>query len=153
MPLLPIVSFKGVRPSAGLEGEILLRARKLETYFAPITSCRALIEFSQRRHEAGNRYHVRIDLTVPGEEILVKHEASQRARARALRLDKLPRGEEPDPGHKYARVAIREAFDVARRRLQDYARRQRGATKLHERTSRGRVVRVHGRAACRLKAG
>ena len=61
-------------------------------------------------------------------------------------------GEEPDPDHKYARVAIREAFDVARSSMQDYARRQRGATKVHERTSRGRVVRIHGRAACRLKA-
>lgn len=34
--------------------------------------------------------------------------------------------------HRYAHVAIREAFDVARRRLQDFAREQRGATKAHE---------------------
>ncbi len=54
-----------------------------------------------------------LGLTGPGDAILVKHEASQRARARALGLDELPRGEEREPGHHYARVAIREAFEVA----------------------------------------
>jgi hypothetical protein len=33
---------------------------------------------------------------------------------------------------RYGRIAIHEAFDAARRRLQDFAREQRGATKTHE---------------------
>lgn len=142
MQLPPTIAFRGVRRSAALEQAVLERIRRLETYFQPIMACRVVVEFSERHHEAGNRYHVRIDLTVPGEEILVKHEASQRARARALGLDKLPRSEEPDPVHKYALVAIREAFDLARRRLQDYARRHRGAVKMHTPVPRGRVVRL-----------
>jgi cold shock CspA family protein len=36
-------------------------------------------------------------------------------------------------------VAIKEAFDIARRRLQDYSRRQRGAVKADARQPRGRV--------------
>jgi ribosome-associated translation inhibitor RaiA len=126
MRLAPTITFRNVRHSNGLEADILRRVQKLETYFRPITSCRVLVEFAQRRHGAGNRYHVRIDLTVPTEELLVKHEASLRATARALGLERLGREEEPDPSHKYARVAIRDAFDVARRRLLDFSRRRRG---------------------------
>jgi hypothetical protein len=153
MQLAPTMTFRGIRRTEGLEADVLARVRKLETYFGPIIGCRVLLELPQRHHEAGNRYHVRIDLTVPGGEILVRHEAGQRARARALGLRKLPRPEEPDPGHKYARVAIREAFESARRQLQNYARRRRGATKLHQKVPRAHVVRIHGRAACRLRTG
>ena len=131
MALVPIVTFRGVRPSQGLELELTRRAKKLETWFRPILSCHVVLEFSEKRHGGGNRYHVRIDVGVPGADIFVAHEASQRARARGLALARLPRAEEPDPGHKYAKVAIREAFDAARRRLQDFARRQRGAVKYH----------------------
>ena len=134
MPLSPTITFRDVRPSEGLEADILGRARKLETAFRPIMACHVVMEFSHRRHNAGNRYHVRIDLTVPGKEILVKHEASQRANARSLGLAKLARPDEPDPGHKYARVAISEAFAKARRRLQDHARRYRTAKKTRAKT-------------------
>jgi len=59
--------------------------------------------------------------------------------ARELRSVELSRG---DPERKHVSVAIREAFDIARRRLQDYARRQRGAVKVPVRQPRGRVVRL-----------
>jgi hypothetical protein len=114
-----------------LETDLAKRVRKLDTYFRPIVACHVVVGFSQRRHGAGNRYHVRIDLAVPDGRILVRHEASLRANARALGLPKLSRSDEPDPGHKFAHVAIREAFDVAKRRLQDYARRHRLAVKTH----------------------
>jgi cold shock CspA family protein len=39
-------------------------------------------------------------------------------------------------------VAVREAFDIARRRLQDYVRRQRGTVKAAARQPRGRVVQL-----------
>lgn len=138
----PIITFHGVRPSAGLERELFRRAKKLETYYAPITSCQVLVEFSEKRHGAGNRYRVRIDLSVPGKRILVTHEANQRARARALGLSKLARLDEPERAHRYARVTIHDAFDVARRRLQDYARRQRGAVKLHRTRPSARPLAV-----------
>lgn len=131
MQLKPDITFRRVRRSEELDADVLRRIGKLETYYRPITACHVLIEFSERRHGAGNRYRVRIQLDVPGSTILVRHEASQRANARALGLPKLTRVDEPDPGHKYARVAIREAFEVARRRLQDYARKRRGAVKTH----------------------
>jgi cold shock CspA family protein len=85
---------------------------------------------------------VRIDLTVPGEEIVVAHEASLHQTAQDVQTEKLTKEAEPDPERKHARVAIREAFDVARRRLQDFARRQRGVVKASARPPRGRVVRL-----------
>jgi cold shock CspA family protein len=44
--------------------------------------------------------------------------------------------------HRYGRVAIHEAFDAARRRLEDFAREQRGAVKAHEVPSHGEVVAI-----------
>jgi hypothetical protein len=44
--------------------------------------------------------------------------------------------------HKYAEVAVREAFDAARRRLQDVARRQRADVKTHQAPDHGRVVEL-----------
>jgi cold shock CspA family protein len=49
---------------------------------------------------------------------------------------------ETDPERKHARVAIREAFDIARRQLQDFARRQRGTVKTAVRQARGRISQL-----------
>ena len=38
---------------------------------------------------------------------------------------------ELENGHQYVRVAVRQAFDAARRRLEDFAREQRGDVKTH----------------------
>ena len=142
MQLTPTITFRGIYPSAALEAEIRNRIRKLETYYRTIMGCRVLVEYVQRHHETGNRYHVRIDLTVPGEEIVVAHEASQHATRQDVDAERMTREAEPDPERKHARVAVREAFDTARRRLQDYARRQRGAVKTAARQPHGRVARL-----------
>jgi hypothetical protein len=104
-------------------------------------AARILVEPAQRHHRDGNRYHVRIDLTVPGEDIVVSHEASLRPAARRLPAQKTRKQDEPDRSRRYLIVATREAFALARRRLQDYIRRRRGSVKLHTRVSRGRVVK------------
>lgn len=44
--------------------------------------------------------------------------------------------------HRYASVAIHEAFDAARRRLEDFAREQRGTVKAHEVPGHGEVVEI-----------
>jgi cold shock CspA family protein/ribosome-associated translation inhibitor RaiA len=142
MQLTPTLTFRGVERTTALETEILTRLRKLETYYGGIMGCRVLVELVQRHHEAGNRYHVRIDLTVPGEEIVVRHEAGLHATAQDVDAEKITKVAESDPERKHARVAIREAFDVARRRLQDYARRQRGAVKTATKRARGRVSQL-----------
>jgi cold shock CspA family protein/ribosome-associated translation inhibitor RaiA len=142
MQLTPTLTFRGVERTGALETEILTRLRKLETYYSGIMGCRVLVELVQRHHEAGNRYHVRIDLTVPGDEIVVAHEGGLHATAQDVDAEKITKVAESDPERKHARVAIREAFDVARRRLQDYVRRQRGAVKASIKQARGRVSQL-----------
>jgi cold shock CspA family protein/ribosome-associated translation inhibitor RaiA len=142
MQLTPTVTFRGIDRSEALETDIVTRLRKLETYYPRIMCCRVLVEPAQRHHESGNRYHVRIDLTVPGEEIVVSHEAGLHGTAQDVDAERLTKAAESDPERKHAAVAVREAFDVARRRLQDYARRQRGAVKTAVRPSRGRVSQL-----------
>ena len=141
MQIGPIVTFRNVRASDGLIADVRRRIAKLETYYQPITSCRVQVAILDRHRLDGSRYRVRIDLTVPGSEIVVSHDASSRRRltteAGSRRTTKKL---EPEPEHKYAKVAIREAFDVARRQLQDFARRQRGAVKTHR--PRGRAPRA-----------
>jgi cold shock CspA family protein/ribosome-associated translation inhibitor RaiA len=142
MQVTPTITFRGVDRTTALETEILTRLRKLETYYRGIMGCRVIVELVQRHHEAGNRYHVRIDLTVSGEEIVVAHEAGPHATAQDVDVEKLTKVTESDPERKHARVAIRQAFDIARRRLQDHARKQRGAVKATTKPARGRVSQL-----------
>lgn len=142
MQITPTIAFRGLVPSEALEAEVLTRIDKLETFCPSIVGCRVLIELVQRRHERGNRYHVRIDLTVPGEDLVVTHQASLRATTRAVGAQKTTKTSELYRERKHARVAVREAFETARRRLQDYLRRQRGAVKAGARQPLGRVSRL-----------
>jgi cold shock CspA family protein/ribosome-associated translation inhibitor RaiA len=142
MQLTPAITFRGITRTASLEADIVARMHKLETYYRGIMSCRVLVELVQRHHDAGNHYHVRIELTVPGEEIVAAHEASLHATAKDVQMEKVTKAGEPDPVRKHVHVAIHEAFDIARRQLQDYARRQRGTVKAAARQARGRVSQL-----------
>ena len=142
MPLTPIITFRGMNRSEALESDIRTRYKKLQKYYRLIIGCRVLVEFEQRHHETGNRFHVRIDLTVPGEQIVVSHDASLHATAQDVGAEIIARDAEPDPERKSAYAAVRDGFDTARRRLQDYARRQRGTVKAPVRQPQGRVVQL-----------
>jgi cold shock CspA family protein len=142
MKLPPTITFRRMPTIDALDADIRRRLGKLETYCPSLIRARVLIEPAERHHRAGNRFHIRIDLTVPGEEIAIAHEASVRPTARALGVRKARKQDEPDPAHKHLGVAIGDAFAVARRRLQDYVRRQRGSVKQHTARSEGRVIRL-----------
>ena len=71
--------------------------------------------------------HVRLELSVPGEDVIVSHELNPDMTGRSASRSNA----EGDDHHRDVQVAIREAFDVARRRLEDLARLQRGDIKTH----------------------
>jgi cold shock CspA family protein/ribosome-associated translation inhibitor RaiA len=142
MHIPPTITFRRMPPIDPLEADIRTRLGKLETYYPSIASARVLVEPAERHHRSGNRYHIRIDLRVTGLEIAVAHEASLPPTARTVAARKTQKQDEPDPAHRFLGVAVRDAFTVARRRLQDYARRQRGSVKQHTPRPKGRVVRV-----------
>lgn len=140
---LPLqITYRNLTPSDALDEMIHARAAKLDTYQGAIMRCHVLVELLHQHHEHGNRVEVRIDLTVPGEEIVVTHEPGRHQALREGEADQMTKADELDRVHTHAEVAVREAFDIARRRLQDYTRRHRGDVKSHEAPSHGRVVRI-----------
>src|SRR3989337_3247189 len=82
------------------------RAEKLDSFYSHIMRCRVVVEVPHRHKHKGMLYDVRIYMTVSGGEIIIKHEPNEDIY-----------------------VAIRDAFDAARRKLEDYGRKQRGDTK------------------------
>jgi cold shock CspA family protein len=132
-----------------VEAHIREAAQKLDTFYDQITSCRVLVELPHQHHHKGKRYHVRIDVTVPGAEFVIKR-SPRLTSDRPTRYRKAPNEvdlEESRELSKYApheeiQLSIRDAFDAARRKLQDYARRRRGVVKLHEGPPHARVAKL-----------
>jgi ribosome-associated translation inhibitor RaiA len=114
------ITFRNMVVSPALEQEIRSRAAWLETFHPGIVGCRVLLEIPHRHRQRGRPVHVRIELSLPGEDVIVNHEPPLDATARPRKSEEL------DGRHKDALVALHEAFDVARRRVEDVVRRQRG---------------------------
>jgi ribosomal subunit interface protein len=122
---LPLqITFRHMESSPALEERIRERAEELERFFGRVMSCHVVVECRHPRRHQGNLFQVRIDLRVPGHEIVV--------------------GRDPgaDHAHEDPYVALRDAFDAARRRIEDYAREDRGDVKLHAVPEHGRVARL-----------
>ena len=109
---LPLqITFRHVKPSAAVEARIRQEAAKLEKFCEKIMSCRVIVEAPHRHHNQGNLFHVRIDLAVPQEELVVSREHHD------------------ERAHEDAYVVIRDAFNALHRQLEDYVRRRRGDVK------------------------
>jgi len=102
-----------------LAQEIREKASKLERYCKDIIDCEVAIEAPVGHHHKGGPYKVRIDLQVKGDELAVSNQSDADLRA-----------------------AVREAFDAARRQLEDYSRVMQRNTKSHQSTPVARVVRL-----------
>lgn len=126
--------------SDAIDGAIREEVEKLETFFDHINSCRVVVEIPHHHHERGNPVHVRIDLTVPGREIVIRHEPSHHDLKK--QVEKNRKLHNIQAAHKDAYLAIHDAFKVARRELQDYVRRLRGEVKIHQAVPAARVQRL-----------
>lgn len=136
------ITFRNIKPSASLEHCIRIEADKLDNFYSRVMGCRIAVEMPHRHHRKGSPYRIRIDLTVPGEEIVVKREPSLRQRAQLLGETDIKKHLETKTPHKELRVAINDAFKAACRQLQDYARRQRGDVKSHAQLQEARVGKI-----------
>jgi cold shock CspA family protein len=117
------IAYRNVEPTPRLEQLVRRHARRLERFFGRITSCRVSIALPTTHHREGTPYDVRIDLTVPGREIVVS-----KSRRR-------------DERHVDLEFAVDDAFQVAKRMLGDYVREIRGVVKDHATPPHGRVVK------------
>lgn len=142
------ITFRDMPPSKAIEDNIREKADKLDALCDDIMGCRVIVEAPHRHHHKGKAFVVRIDLTVPGGELVINREPKRLVAARAAHLEDLEKNlaENHEPSkhaaHEDAYVAIRDAFNAAARKLQDHTRRRRGKTKVHEATPSARVAKI-----------
>ena len=140
---IPIdIRFRNVDPPAQAEEWVREMVIGLEKFHSRIMRCRVMVELPHLHHAQGNPYHVRIDLTVPGREIVIKHQPTLHSALRQSDTLAESKSREVAAAHKDLYVALSDAFRVACRRLQDHARLRRGQTKSHEPPPQGRVSKL-----------
>ena len=118
------ITFRHTPSLPAVEARVGQRAEELDRFFERIVSCRVVVECRHPRQRQGNLFHVRVDLKVPGREIVVGRDSAA------------------NRGHEDIYVAIRDAFDAAQRLLEDHARQVRRDVKLHAVPDHGRIVRL-----------
>jgi len=118
------ITFKNMESSEAVEARIREKVDKLENRFGRVISCNVFVEAPHRRHAKGRLFEVRIDLTVPGKELVVTHSGPK------------------NQAHEDVYVALRDAFNAAARQLEDHARKVRGKVKTHEAPPHGKIVRL-----------
>lgn len=115
------INFRHMETSAALEAKIREKAQKIEQFSDHITRLHVTIDLEHKHHRQGNLFSVKIDITLPGKEIVIdRHPAKNHA-------------------HEDVYVALNDAFDAARRQLEDYVRKIRGKVKTHEVVPRGQI--------------
>ncbi len=108
------ISFHGIDLHQGLHELVASKLGTLERTCGHISSCRVAVEQPQHHRRNGNAYRVRIEMNVPpSHSVVVVHESLG------------------GPVHEQMEAAVREAFVIARRRLQKLVELQRGDTKRH----------------------
>ena len=115
------ISTRFINLTPPVEAELRKRADRLERHTDRITSCRIAVERpTGNHHQEGGPYRVRVDVTVPGSELVANKEAEE----------------------LYA--AIRDAFDAAERQVETWSERRRDFVKVdaHALPPEGRVVRL-----------
>ena len=113
------ITIRDVPHSDALDAKIREKAEKLEKFYPHMMRCRVVVEVPHKHKHQGRIFNVRLDITVPGNELVVNRDADEDVY-----------------------VAVRDAFDAAKRQLEDYARRQRHDVKVHVPVLHGKVVRL-----------
>ncbi|HET7755824.1 MAG TPA: HPF/RaiA family ribosome-associated protein [Steroidobacteraceae bacterium] len=112
--ILPLqITFRQMEPSQALEQRIRKLAERLERFSRHLTRCHVIVEPPAHHQHHGALFDFRIHITLPDEEIAIRH------------------AHPADHAHEDPYVALRDAFRAARRKLEDYERKRRGAVKTH----------------------
>ena len=109
------IDFQGTKPREALRAVIAEHVAGLEDRFGRITTCRVVVKAPSERHRTGGLYEIHIRLALPdGKEVDI---------GRTPRLDER---------HADVHFALSDAFNRARRQLQDQVRRMQGHVKTHQ---------------------
>jgi len=126
------ITLRHMDSSPAVEELIHQEAAALNQYFDRITDCRVVVEAPHHHRQRGQAYHVHLDLGVPRKRIVARYEPSSipevghddNAKPRIA-------GQGEAPAQKDAYLAVRGAFNAARRQLIDYVDKLRGEVKEH----------------------
>ena len=116
--IIPLqITARDIELSDALREEITQKVVKLDNVYDRIMRCKVVVEEPKRHPHEGKMYSVHIIMTVPGAELVTKRELN-----------------------KDLFVAMRDSFHAARRKLEEFAREQRGEVKHHEESPRVRIT-------------
>lgn len=96
------LSFHNTDHSSAVATKVSEKAAKLNERFDRMTHCRVVIETPHRHHRKGKLYKVSLEIGLPNHELVVNRDPADHH------------------AHEDIYVAIRDAFDAARRQLDDY---------------------------------
>ncbi len=102
----PQITYRGMAHSPAMDAKIIELAAKLDDLHPKITSCHVVVDELDRHKTKGNLFEVRVDLHVPGKEIVATHKQNEDAY-----------------------VALHDAFNVVQRQLEESIRIQRAQVK------------------------
>jgi ribosome-associated translation inhibitor RaiA len=106
---LPLdLRFVGLTRSEAVEASVHARVADLERTCPDLTALRVTIEQEHKHQSRGRPFTVRLDVTLPGQELAVTHVLDEDVYA-----------------------AVRDAFDAMRRKLEEMTRIRRGEVKRH----------------------
>lgn len=107
--MIPVqITIRDLPGSQALEENIHKKAEKLTQFYQQILSCRVVIESPQKHKHQGKLYSVRLELDVPGKELVVDNNENEDVY-----------------------IGVRDAFNALKRQLSDYAHKRRGDVKNH----------------------
>lgn len=110
----PQIAFLDMRPSIAVGDAVRTRVGELERLCSRLEKCRVLVEAPHRHGEhSGTLYGLRIRLTFPDDELAI----------------------EIQPREEDIYDAIRNGFEAARRKLEDYERWRKQASRRSRRKS------------------
>jgi len=104
----PQITYHDMSQSDAMDARILELCDKLDEFHPKITSCHVIVEEIDKHKQKGNLFDVRIDLHVPGKELVATHQQNEDAYA-----------------------AITAAFDVMFRQLEQDIEKKRRQVKQH----------------------
>ena len=114
MAIVAETLFRNMEPSDAIKERVAERMAWLERPHDRMTHLRVTIEAPHRNHHKGKIYHVKIAVGLPGRpDLVVSHEP------------------EANHAHEDVYVAIRDAFDAARRQLKEISNVRGGKIKTH----------------------
>ncbi|HEV2386082.1 MAG TPA: HPF/RaiA family ribosome-associated protein [Candidatus Acidoferrales bacterium] len=135
------ISYRNVAASPTVEEWVRKEAEKLATFHPRIVRCRVAIDLDHQHLRRGNRFLVKLLLSVPGGQVAARNLAVVVDSEKLLEAGRKAKRLEIGAPQKELRLAIASAFRSAGRRLQDLVRQQRRQVKTHEQ-SLGQVVEV-----------